>query len=385
MRWSIDVNFSAIELYEKIASQCPDVDPKFINWIESVKKKISLGADAELLRYKSMTSQFSFRGQQWRSTTVYDDPEKIPINEPRFNLDPGAINDVRTQWNNLKRNDPPAMLAKYLSYHCVETQAIEGTVKFDKAGTTILVELGFLHQNPIHNSNILAGGEVTDRADAVSLLRDTYKTIERVYDFFKDDSYPLTPQIVCELHGLLMKSNRVLPALQARKRKTSHNADYPVPIHYTHIGRTRQGIKVNVTANTPSTAGIPGMIQFCPWDTVDKELSNFCERFNKLSQRKDADPFFVCAWTQHVFVTIHPFEDGNGRLSRILASIPLLRAGLPPLCIPQDLKNIYLNWLNLVREHRGTANDYKSLMEHLSMAVASSIAYLEDLGKNSTS
>ncbi|WP_246663499.1 Fic family protein [Phyllobacterium endophyticum] len=28
-----------------------------------------------------------------------------------------------------------------------------------------------------------------------------------------------------------------------------------------------------------------------------------------------------------VFLEIHPFQDGNGRLSRILATLPLLQAG----------------------------------------------------------
>lgn len=31
------------------------------------------------------------------------------------------------------------------------------------------------------------------------------------------------------------------------------------------------------------------------------------------------------------FVNIHPFYDGNGRLARLLANVPLLNGGLPPL------------------------------------------------------
>jgi Fic family protein len=33
------------------------------------------------------------------------------------------------------------------------------------------------------------------------------------------------------------------------------------------------------------------------------------------------------------FVHIHPFWDGNGRMARLLANIPLLRHGLLPLVI----------------------------------------------------
>jgi len=44
-------------------------------------------------------------------------------------------------------------------------------------------------------------------------------------------------------------------------------------------------------------------------------------------------------------VHIHPFWDGNGRIARLLANIPLLRAGLPPLTIPQDERRTYIQIL----------------------------------------
>ena len=45
------------------------------------------------------------------------------------------------------------------------------------------------------------------------------------------------------------------------------------------------------------------------------------------------------------FVHIHPFWDGNGRVARLLANIPLLRAGLPPLTIPQSNRRQYIRLL----------------------------------------
>ncbi len=44
-------------------------------------------------------------------------------------------------------------------------------------------------------------------------------------------------------------------------------------------------------------------------------------------------------------VHVHPFWDGNGRIARLLANIPLLRAGLPPLIIPQDERRTYIQIL----------------------------------------
>lgn len=42
------------------------------------------------------------------------------------------------------------------------------------------------------------------------------------------------------------------------------------------------------------------------------------------------------------FVSVHPYADGNGRLARLLANIPVLRAGLPPLLISATKRRDYL-------------------------------------------
>jgi Fic family protein len=44
-------------------------------------------------------------------------------------------------------------------------------------------------------------------------------------------------------------------------------------------------------------------------------------------------------------VHIHPFFDGNGRIARLLANIPLLKAGLPPLIISQEQRRTYIQTL----------------------------------------
>ena len=44
-------------------------------------------------------------------------------------------------------------------------------------------------------------------------------------------------------------------------------------------------------------------------------------------------------------VHVHPFWDGNGRVARLLANIPLLKAGLPPLTIPEEQRRTYIQLL----------------------------------------
>lgn len=42
---------------------------------------------------------------------------------------------------------------------------------------------------------------------------------------------------------------------------------------------------------------------------------------------------------------VHPFWDGNGRIARLLANIPLLKAGLPPITIPAEKRREYIEIL----------------------------------------
>ncbi|MCP4682288.1 MAG: Fic family protein [Desulfobacterales bacterium] len=46
------------------------------------------------------------------------------------------------------------------------------------------------------------------------------------------------------------------------------------------------------------------------------------------------------------FVRIHPFFDGNGRLARLIANVPVLKSGLPPIIISQKKRKQYIDALS---------------------------------------
>jgi Fic family protein len=60
-------------------------------------------------------------------------------------------------------------------------------------------------------------------------------------------------------------------------------------------------------------------------------------------------PFLKAAHLQHLFSAIHPFADGNGRVSRLIASLPLLGAGFPPIMVKSERKSEYYTALREVR------------------------------------
>ena len=54
------------------------------------------------------------------------------------------------------------------------------------------------------------------------------------------------------------------------------------------------------------------------------------------------------------FVRIHPFWDGNGRMARLLANIPVLKAGFPPIIIPKERRREYIQALSTYHLAVGT-------------------------------
>lgn len=57
-------------------------------------------------------------------------------------------------------------------------------------------------------------------------------------------------------------------------------------------------------------------------------------------------PIQLAAWTHLEFVNIHPYQDGNGRISRLMMNYVLMSNGWPPVSIPLNLKNQYYGILD---------------------------------------
>jgi Fic family protein len=64
--------------------------------------------------------------------------------------------------------------------------------------------------------------------------------------------------------------------------------------------------------------------------------------YAETSANSGIHPVIIAALFHHKFVSIHPFDDGNGRLSRILMNLILMQKGFPPVVINlNDSQNYY--------------------------------------------
>jgi len=84
-----------------------------------------------------------------------------------------------------------------------------------------------------------------------------------------------------------------------------------------------------------------------PSDQVTKLLSELIKWYNK--NKNKYSPLVLAAVVHNHFETIHPFQDGNGRIGRLLLNNILLKHNLPPVNI--ELKNR--------REYYAALQDYQ--------------------------
>ncbi|MHB8127072.1 MAG: Fic family protein [Desulfitobacteriaceae bacterium] len=65
-----------------------------------------------------------------------------------------------------------------------------------------------------------------------------------------------------------------------------------------------------------------------------------------LMEKKNLNPIELAAWTHAEFVRIHPFQDGNGRTSRLIMNYQLMSCGFLPISIAKENRLEYYNALD---------------------------------------
>ncbi len=63
-----------------------------------------------------------------------------------------------------------------------------------------------------------------------------------------------------------------------------------------------------------------------PYETPEA-LDRLCEEYNRVIGNMELEPLIAIPVFIHDFLCIHPFNDGNGRMSRLLTTLLLYRSG----------------------------------------------------------
>jgi len=135
--------------------------------------------------------------------------------------------------------------------------------------------------------------EVAGYAAAMNLIYDAAEIM------------PLTENHLLQLHSIL---------LQHSTKDERHRGAYKtLPNHVAAFDAS--GKEIGIVFQTSS-----------PFDTP-QEIQALTAWLMKRDLQRDLHPLLVIGIYIVVFLKIHPFQDGNGRLSRILTTLLLLRAG----------------------------------------------------------
>ncbi len=116
------------------------------------------------------------------------------------------------------------------------------------------------------------------------------------------DAIPLTQNYILQLHKMLYSHMNNPMAGKTKSVQNYISSTYP-------DGHTE-------TLFTPLS----------PFETPEA-LDKICEEFNRVIGNMEVEPLIAIPIFIHDFLCIHPFNDGNGRMSRLLTTLLLYRSG----------------------------------------------------------
>ena len=91
--------------------------------------------------------------------------------------------------------------------------------------------------------------------------------------------------------------------------------------------------------------------QDCLSEQVDSELDNLLSWYGKYIAHPEVyRPLLVAASLHHRFVQVHPFQDGNGRVTRALVMWHLVQHDYLPIVVTRNDRNDYIAALDAADE-----------------------------------
>ncbi len=107
---------------------------------------------------------------------------------------------------------------------------------------------------------------------------------------------------------------------------------------------TRRLIKVGDYKSFPNSVRLQNgeMFHYASVQETPAMMNDLLQWYEKAATDNSKHPIEVAAELHYRFVRIHPFDDGNGRISRLIMNYHLLKNDLPPVIIKSVDKKNYL-------------------------------------------
>ena len=159
--------------------------------------------------------------------------------------------------------------------------------------------------------------DIEGHDEAVKAIEDAVKRNESLNEVF-----------IRNLHQVLLKepyeNDAITPSGQPTKRRIA-------------IGEYKTQPN-NVRTSTGE------MYYFTPPEQVKPAMSDLIDWYRR-NENAGEHPIIIAATFHYRFVRIHPFDDGNGRMARLLMNMILIKHGYTVAIIPIQERNRYINSL----------------------------------------
>lgn len=154
------------------------------------------------------------------------------------------------------------------------------------------------------------------------------EAVNWVLDIVKEERH-LTENFIRELHTLLLKETYEVDAITPDGNPTKKRVNVGVYKSQPNHVKTKTG----------------EIFRFATPEETPAKMNDLLIWYEEKSQSKDMNSVLLAAEFHYRFIRIHPFDDGNGRVARILMNFILMKFGYPPVIIKTEDKQNYFSAL----------------------------------------
>lgn len=219
----------------------------------------------------------------------------------------------------------------------MELQPINDTVQ-DSIDRKFMLEFNY-------NSNHIEGNTLTygqtelllifGKVDSDAKMHDLEEMkahnvgLKMIQEEAKATDRPLTEYFIRELHHTLIRED-----YKVRKEINGEILTYTV-----HSGqyKTRPNSVITQTGER---------FEYASPEETPALMSDLINWYNKAVSEGKYSALELASLFHYRYIRIHPFEDGNGRIARLLVNFILVRMGYPMIIVRSSDKNKYLTALN---------------------------------------
>ena len=179
---------------------------------------------------------------------------------------------------------------------------------------------------------LLMFGKVVDEANMKDLeeMKAHNVCLKMMQTEAGEKDKPLTETFIRQLHNTLLREDYTVYRQQPDGSTTSY-------VVHAGVYKTRPNSVITVTGER---------FEYASPEETPALMNDLVGWYNDEARRGVMSPIELASVFHYRYIRIHPFEDGNGRIARLLVNYILTRHGYPMIVVRSKDKENYLTALN---------------------------------------